>query len=182
MWMLLFSSFAAALLAAVAGRSLVTRNRRLQADLDRVRGNEEKLRLLVDSVHDYALCLLDCDGRIASWNSGAERLLGYGRDDILGRHVCCLYTDAAVAAGEPTQELELAQATGRCERRDWHLRRNGARLRLHIILTAIHDTRGQLRGYAVVMRELIPAEAPHSLTGLLDEHRRGLELALLDRT
>jgi len=149
---------------------------------DQVRGNEEKLRLLVDSVGDYALCLLDADGRVANWNSGAERLLGYPPDDIVGRHVCCLYADAAVEAGEPIQELELAQAVGRCERRDWKLRRDGTRLRTHMVLTAIHDGHGQLRGYAIVMRELIVAPSPRSLTGLLDEHRHGLELALTNRT
>jgi PAS domain S-box-containing protein len=149
---------------------------------ERVRGSEEKLRLLVDSVHDYALCLLDADGHIAGWNSGAERMFGYRRDDITGRHICCLYTDAATLAGEPLQELELAQAAGRCERREWQLRRDGSRLRTHMVLTAIHDGAGQLRGYAVVLRELIPAATAQSLTGLLDEHRRGLELAIANRT
>jgi len=153
-----------------------------RTELNQIRGSEERLRLLVDSVRDYALCLLDADGRVASWNAGAEQMFGYRRDDIIGRHFCCLYTDAAVKAGEPIQELELAQAVGRCERRDWHLRRDGTRLRAHLIFSAIHDDGDRLRGYAIVIRELIAAPTPRSLTGLMDEQRRGLQLALTNRT
>jgi PAS domain S-box-containing protein len=153
-----------------------------RADAEQVRGGEERLRVLVDSIRDYALCLLDADGRVVSWNTGAEQMFGYRRDDIIGRHFCCLYTDAAVKAGEPSQELELAQAVGRCERRDWHLRHDGGRLRAHLIFTAIHDDGGQLRGYSIVIRELIVDPTPRSLTGLMDEQRRGLQLALTNRT
>jgi PAS domain S-box-containing protein len=182
MWTMLIASLLAVAACAVIVRPLIKKMSGLQLELNQIRGSEEKLRLLVDSVQDYALCLLDADGHVADWNSGAQRLLGYRRDDIIGRHICCVYTDAATQAGEPIAELELAQAVGRCERHDWQMRRDGTRLRAHMILTAIHDGGGQLRGYAVVLRELATAPTARSLTGLTDEHRRGLELAITNPT
>ena len=171
---------AAALMTLMIDRPVRTAAR-LGLQLDQLRPSEEKLRLLVDSTNDYALCLLDADGRVATWNSGAERLFGYARTDMIGRHLCCLYSDAAVAAGEPIRELDLAAASGRCERRDWQLRRNGSRLRGHTIFTAIHDPSGELRGYSVITRELPPLAPSAPQTGLPDEHRRDIELALANQ-
>jgi PAS domain-containing protein len=95
MWMTILLC-AVAIAAVPTVYSFRKKYRRLRLELDQLRASEEKLRLLVDAVLDYTLCLLDADGRVMSWNPGGERMFGYRRDDIIGRHICCLYTDAAM--------------------------------------------------------------------------------------
>ncbi len=172
MWIAIRCTFF--VLLAISARLFFQKWRRLHREMDELRASEEGFRLLFDSIHDYALCFLDADGRVASWNAGGQRLLGYPAADILGRHLCCLYTDAAVDAGELTRDLQQTRTTGRCERRDWHLRRNGSRVRMHTVMTSIRDGEGHLLGYAIAMRELIPALTAQSLVGLSDDQRAGL--------
>ena len=119
-----------------------------------LRGSEEAFRLLVQSVKDYAILMLDPDGRVASWNEGAERIKGYASHEILGRSFETFYPDEAVADGFPRRELELAARDGRFEDENWRLRKDGSRFWANVVITALHDPEGRLVGYAKVTRDL----------------------------
>lgn len=92
-----------------------------------LREAEERFRLLVESVSDYAIFMLDPDGTIASWNAGAERLKQYTAREIIGQHFSKFYTPEDLAAGKPPRELEVAIANGRVEDEGWRLRKDGSR-------------------------------------------------------
>jgi PAS domain S-box-containing protein len=114
----------------------------------------EDFQLLVESVLDYAIYMLDGDGTVTTWNLGAERLKGYRAHEILGRHFSVFYPAEDVAAGKPTRELEVAAAQGRFEDEGWRVRRDGSRFWANVFVTAIRDDDGQLRGFAKVTRDL----------------------------
>ena len=115
---------------------------------------EELFRLLVDSVEDYAILLLDAEGRVISWNRGAQRIKGYQRDEIIGRHFSIFYPPEAVSAGLPQRELELAATEGRCEHEGWRLRRDGTRFWAVVVTTAVRDDARRLVGFAKVTRDI----------------------------
>jgi PAS domain S-box-containing protein len=117
-----------------------------------LRESEERLRLLVESVQDYALITLDSGGHVASWNAGAERIKGYRADEILGKHFSLFYPPEVVAAGKPELELVMAEATGRFEEEGWRLRKDGSRFWANVIITPMRDDSGRLRGFAKVTR------------------------------
>ncbi|HUQ94634.1 MAG TPA: PAS domain S-box protein [Bryobacteraceae bacterium] len=142
----------------VGGQQVVQVNlrdvtRRNQA-IRNLRESEERFRLFVESVRDYALFQVDLDGRIASWNSGAERLLGYEEAEILGQPVALLFTPEDIAAGKPRQELEIASATGSAEDERWHVRKNGSRFFASGVVTTVRDEASRLRAFAKVMRDV----------------------------
>lgn len=114
----------------------------------------EQFQLLVASVVDYAIYLLDADGRIASWNPGAERLKGYRADEIIGRHFSCFYDPEAQRAGRPEQLLRIASTEGRVEVEEWRLRKDGSRFWADVVITALHGPDGSVRGFAKVTRDL----------------------------
>lgn len=116
--------------------------------------SEQKLRLMIDGVKDYALLLLDGDGRVISWNPGAERISGYTQEEILGRHFSCFHTPDDVAAAKPQTILRIASETGRCEDDGWRVRKDGSRFWANVVITAIRDNDGSLRGYAKVTRDV----------------------------
>lgn len=120
----------------------------------RERELQGRFRQLVESIQDYALCTLDVDGRISSWNSSAERLLGYTEAEILGRHFSCFYATEDAAAGQPQRALETAREQGRSEEEGWRLRKGGSRYWANVIVTPIRDAAGQLLGYAKISRDL----------------------------
>src|SRR3954471_17555185 len=103
---------------------------------------EERFRLLVDGVKDYAIFMLEPDGTIASWNSGAERIKGYKAAEIIGRHFSTFYPPEAVAAQWPEQELELALKDGRFEDEGWRVRKDGSRFWANVVITALRDGGG----------------------------------------
>jgi PAS domain S-box-containing protein len=119
----------------------------------RLRDSEERFRLLVENVKDYAILMLDVDGHIASWNSGAERLKGYRADEILGRHFSVFYTPEAIGAGHPQAELERAKNEGRYEEEGWRVRKDGTKFWANVVITALRDPEGQLRGFGKVTRD-----------------------------
>jgi two-component system CheB/CheR fusion protein len=125
-----------------------------KAAAERLRRSEEQFRMLVDSVHDYALFQMDLNGNITSWNAGAERVLGYTEQEILGEPGRILFTPEDVAAGEAEKELETARREGRAEDERWHVRRNGSRFFASGVLTTVRDDEGRLRGFAKVMRDI----------------------------
>jgi PAS domain S-box-containing protein len=122
-------------------------------DLQALLETGEGYRLLVESVQDYAIFAMDPEGRVASWNTGAERLLGYRPEEILGRSAACFFTPQEARAGLPEQELKTAIETGRASDDRWHVRKNGTYFFASGITTILRDGKGAFRGFAKVMRD-----------------------------
>jgi PAS domain S-box-containing protein len=119
-----------------------------------VKESEEHFRLLVESVVDYGIFMLDPDGRIASWNKGAERIKGWRADEVLGRHFSVFYPQDAVVHGWPQHELSVARREGRFEDEGWRVRKDGSRFWANVVITAVRDATGTLVGFAKVTRDL----------------------------
>src|SRR5439155_11034434 len=117
--------------------------------------SEERFRLLVEGVQDYAIFRLDPLGCVTSWNSGAERLMGYHAHEILGASLTKLFTAPDVRRGKPEQNLELAKLRGRAEDEGWRVRKDGSRFQANVIITALRDDQGRLLGFAQVTRDKI---------------------------
>lgn len=115
---------------------------------------EERIRLLLESVTDYAIYMLNPEGRIVTWGVGAERNLGYKTEEALGRNFSIFFTPEDVAAGSPRAELSVAVGEGRFETEAWRLRKDGSRFWAQVIMTAIHGPNGELRGFAKVTRDM----------------------------
>lgn len=115
---------------------------------------EELLRIFVEGVEDYAIFALDPDGHVASWNVGAERIKGYQRSDILGRYFGCFYTPEDRAAGKPERVLEFARCNSRYSEEGLRVRRDGTRFWASVVVTAIRDESGTLRGFTKVTRDI----------------------------
>ncbi len=118
-----------------------------------LRDSEEHFSLLVASVRDYAILMLDPGGRVVSWNTGAERIEGYCAEEIIGRSFAVFYPPEEVAHGEPARHLAEAAAAGHVEYEGWRVRRDGSRFWADVVLTAVVDERGGLRGYGKVTRD-----------------------------
>jgi PAS domain S-box-containing protein len=115
---------------------------------------EERYRVLVESIKDYAIFMLDAKGRIATWNAGAERLKGYGAKEIIGRHFSVFYPEEVVARGYPDEELRHAAELGRWEDEGWRVRKDGSRFWANVVITALRDEQGNLIGFAKITRDL----------------------------
>ena len=111
-------------------------------------------QLMVDSVRDYVIIMLDPAGYIASWNQGAQRIKGYDADEIIGRHFSVLYTEDATSIGHPQHELEVATREGRFEEEGWRVRKDGSTFWANVVITAVRDEQGELIGFAKVTRDL----------------------------
>ncbi|WP_143264076.1 PAS domain-containing protein, partial [Amycolatopsis kentuckyensis] len=112
--------------------------------------DDDRFRLLVQGVLDYAIFMLDTGGRIESWNAGAERIKGYAAGEIIGRHFSVFYPAEDIAAGKPARELEVAVAEGRLEDEGWRLRKDGTRFWANVVITALYDEQGRLHGFGKV--------------------------------
>jgi PAS domain S-box-containing protein len=121
---------------------------------DELRRSEERLRLLVSSVKDYAIFVLDPTGRVATWNPGAERLKGYSAEEIIGQHFSRFYPPEAVESGFCEKELELAQRDGRFEDEGWRVRKDGTLFWANVVITPMREPDGSLFGFAKVTRDL----------------------------
>ncbi|MDQ2891086.1 MAG: PAS domain-containing sensor histidine kinase [Gemmatimonadota bacterium] len=150
------------------GFAKVTRDlserRRAEQEL---RASEERFRLLVQGVSDYAIFMLTPDGLVAGWNAGAERIKGYVASEIVGQHFSVFYPAQEVAAGKPARELEIARAEGKYVEEGWRVKKNGELFWAGVVLTAIWTDAGDLVGYAKITRDLT-------------ERRKGEERALDD--
>jgi PAS domain S-box-containing protein len=148
-----------------------------------LRLSEERIRLMVESVKDYAIFMLDPGGNVATWNSGAERLKGYTPGEIIGRHFSAFYPPQDVARGEPDRELEVAVREGRIEDEGWRVRKDGSRFWANVVITALWDKDGRLRGFGKVTRDLTERKAAEDrvlrLNGELEQRvgERTTELA-----
>src|SRR3954454_19797739 len=124
-----------------------------------VRQSEERFRLLVQSVIDYAIFMLDPTGHITNWNSGAQRLKGYSTTEIVGQHFSRFYTDADRAAGIPMQALRMAERDGTFETEGWRVRKDGSRFWASVVIDPIRDETGTLIGFAKVTRDITERKA-----------------------
>jgi PAS domain S-box-containing protein len=116
--------------------------------------SEERFRLLVEGVVDYAIYMLDPDGIVTSWNAGAQRIKGYTAQDILGKHFSRFFTPEDIEAGMPWEELALARRYGRSETEGWRIRKSGERFWARAVVSALRDQTGRLRGFAKVTQDL----------------------------
>lgn len=146
-----------------------------EAAATELRTSEERFRLLVEGVRDYAIFLLDPAGHVTSWNQGAERIKGYQAEEIMGRHFSTFYQAVDVTAGEPARGLRVAEEEGRFEAEGWRVRKDGSRFWASVVITALRDEAGRLRGFAKVTRDI--TERKRMQDQLLEaEHREVVKL------
>ncbi len=172
---------------------------RRQAE-ETLRQSEERLRIMIESVRDYAIFMLDPEGRVASWNLGAERINGYKAAEIIGQHFSVFYSSEDVALGKPQREFETAMREGHVEEEGWRVRKDRSQFWANVIITALYDSRGTLRGFAKITRDMTEkrqvaqlqladkqkneflAMLAHELRNPLAPIRNGVELLKLSRT
>ena len=119
-----------------------------------LREKDEKLRLLIRGVKDYAILMLDPEGRVTTWSEGAERIKGYRAEEIIGEHFSKFYTPEAIAQGKPARELKIAAAEGRFEEEGWRVGKDGSRFWANVVVTPLRDKTGRLRGFGKVTRDI----------------------------
>ena len=120
---------------------------------------ESRFQLLIEAVIDYGIFILDPEGHIVSWNTGAEKIKGWRADEIIGQHFSVFYPPEANARGWPQEELRRAALNGRIEDEGWRLRKDGTRFWANVTITAVHDDSGRLAGYAKVTRDMTERRA-----------------------
>lgn len=121
---------------------------------EQLRGSEQRFRMLVENVRDYAIFMLDPRGLISTWNEGARRIKGYESSEIIGRHFSTFYPREDVIAGKPQWELEQAREHGSVEDEGWRVRKDGSKFWASVVITALHDNNGALTGFGKVTRDL----------------------------
>jgi PAS domain S-box-containing protein len=131
--------------------------------------SEERFRVLVEGVQDYAIFTLDPSGKVISWNAGAERITGYKADEIIGQNVSRFYLQKDIDQGKPEEELQIAAASGRSETEHWRVRKDGSRFLANIVITAARNSSGTLLGFSEVSRDISErTETEAKYRGLLE--------------
>lgn len=144
----------------VTEQEQLTGNDEVAGQAERQRGNnkyhhdEDSYHLLVESVKDYGIFLLDPEGHISTWNAGAERIKGYTAKEIIGQHFSRFYPPEDVASRKPQIMLEVAKAEGRCIDEGWRVRKDGSQFWAFVVITALYDQEGNLRGFGKVTRDM----------------------------
>ncbi|MBU4448689.1 MAG: PAS domain S-box protein, partial [Proteobacteria bacterium] len=141
---------------------------RRQAE-EKLRWTEESFRLMVESVTDYAIVMLDPEGLVVSWNTGAERIKGYSAEEIVGQHFSRFYLQEDIQSGKPQRDLDVVADKGQFEDEGWRVRQDGSAFWANMVCTAIRDQRGRLRGFAMLTRDLTePMKIEATLTKAKD--------------
>jgi len=136
---------------------------------EKLRWTEESFRLMVASVTDYAIVMLDPEGRVVSWNAGAERIKGYSAEEIVGQHFSRFYPREDIQSGKPQRDLDVVAAKGQFEDEGWRVRQDGSTFWANVAFTAIRDQWGNLRGFAMLTRDLTePMKIEATLTKAKD--------------
>lgn len=151
----------------------------LFAAKEQARRQADQLRLLVQGTIDYAIFMLDPQGRVATWNAGAERIKGYKAEEIIGQHFSRFYPQEAIDRGWPDEELRRATALGRFEDEGWRLRKDGTQFWANVVITALKDKTGGLQGFSKVTRDL--TERKRNEDSLRQAHEE-LEARVTERT
>ncbi|HEY6403129.1 MAG TPA: PAS domain S-box protein, partial [Blastocatellia bacterium] len=126
---------------------------RLRSGIQAEKETRERFRLLVGGIKDYAILMLDAQGRVVSWNPGAERIKGYRAEEIVGRDFSVFFTPEDIESSSAQRVLEIAEAEGRYEVSGWHVRRDGSRYWASGVIAAVRDDRGRLRSFTVITRD-----------------------------
>jgi PAS domain S-box-containing protein len=142
---------------------------------ENLRHSEERFRLLVEGVSDYAIFILDVNGAVATWNNGAARIKGYRAEEIIGQHFRKFYPQDALESGWPEHELRVAAAEGRFVDEGWRVRKDGSRFWAHVTITALRDDAGRLRGFAKLTRDLTERKRTEALEASGAEREAMLE-------
>jgi PAS domain S-box-containing protein len=140
-------------------RTIAEQGQGTRRELERRPVDDRAFHLLVESTTDYAIFMLDPDGHVASWNAGAERIKGYRRDEILGKHFSVFYPPEATAREWPRTELERAAHDGRFEDEGWRVRKDGTQFWANVVITALRDPQGKLIGFGKVTRDISERKA-----------------------
>ena len=135
-------------------REVQEANQRLERANHELARNEARFRCLVAGVKDYAIFMLDPQGRVSTWNAGAQRIKGYGAEEIIGEHFSRFYTQEDIEGGKPERELKIAASEGRMEEEGWRVRKDGSRFWANVIITPIFDKNGELLGFSKVTRDI----------------------------
>jgi PAS domain S-box-containing protein len=143
----------------------LTERRKSEGEL---RAHEERFRLLVSGVRDYAIFMLDPGGHIVTWNAGAERIKGYQAEEIIGRHFSVFYPPEDLAAGKTERELEVATRTGKYEEEGWRLRKDGSRFWASVVITALRGNDGALFGFSKVTRDITERRESDRIRSIVD--------------
>jgi PAS domain S-box-containing protein len=159
-----------ALIYYVVSTDITERKRAEEA----LRESEERFRLMVGGVMEYAILMLDPAGNVANWNGGAERIKGYQADEIIGRHFSCFYPAEDVQSGKPARELQKAVTEGRYEEEGWRVRKDGSRFWANVVVTPVKDAAGRLRGFAKVTRDITERKRGEQLLQESEERHRRL--------
>jgi PAS domain S-box-containing protein len=141
--------------------------------------SQERFRLLLDGVKDYAIYMLDPEGHVVSWNTGAERIKGYRSEEILGKHFSCFYVAEEREAGRPARELQQSLAKGRFEAQAQRVRKDGSAFWANVVITPMYDDSGALRGFSKVARDITQQKADEREIRKLNDE---LEHRVVERT
>jgi PAS domain S-box-containing protein len=142
-----------------------------------LRQSEERFRLLVEGVKDYAIFMLDPHGHITTWNEGARRIKGYEAEEIVGEHFSVFYTEEDVGRGHPEEELRIARAEGSYEEEGIRVRKDGSTFWANVLITALRDEEGSLRGFAKITRDITERKEAEERERVLAEERAARERA-----